>query len=116
MRAFHYAGRPYDFNFDFATDSELVCTELVYKSYEPATGMRGLNLPLEEMLGRKLLPANLIAKQFDEQYGTPAAQFEFIAFLDGNERAGKAGESDLKEFRQSWRRPKWNILVQVPLK
>ena len=24
-RAFHYAGRPYDYNFDFATDSELVC-------------------------------------------------------------------------------------------
>ena len=45
--------------------------------------MQGLHLPLEEMLGRQLLPANLIAKQFDEQYGTPSAQFEFIAFLDG---------------------------------
>jgi hypothetical protein len=113
LRAFHYAGRPYDFNFDFATDSELVCTELVFKAYEPANGFRGLHLPLEEMLGRQLLPANLIARQFDEQCGTAAAQFEFIAFLDGNERAGKAFESDVTQFRQSWQRPKWNILVQA---
>ena len=112
LRAFHYAGRPYDFNFDFATDSELVCTELVYKSYEPAQGMRGLQLPLEEMLGRPLLPANKIARQFDEQYGTADAQFEFITFLDGHERAGKAIEADVTQFRQSWQRPKWHVLVQ----
>ncbi|HEV2692337.1 MAG TPA: YiiX/YebB-like N1pC/P60 family cysteine hydrolase [Verrucomicrobiae bacterium] len=112
LRAFHYAGRPYDFNFDFATDSELVCTELVFKSYEPAIGMHGLHLPLEEMLGRQLLPANLIAKQFDEQYGTPDAQFEFISFLDGHEREGKAVESSVEEFRKSWQRPKWHVLTQ----
>jgi hypothetical protein len=74
--------------------------------------MRGLQLPLEEMLGRQLLPANLIARQFDEQSAAAVAQFAFIAFLDGNERAGKAVESDVAEFRQSWKRPKWNILVQ----
>lgn len=112
LRAFHYAGRPYDFNFDFATDSELVCTELVFKSYEPAQGMRGLHLPLEEMLGRELLPANLIARQFDEQYGTPGAQFEFISFLDGYERKGEAKESDVTAFRKSWQRPKWHVLTQ----
>ena len=112
LRAFHYAGRPYDFNFDFRTDSELVCTELVFKSYEPAHDMHGLHLPLEEMLGRQLLPANLIAKQFDEQYGTPDAQFEFISFLDGHEHEGKAVESTVDEFRKSWQRPKWHVLTQ----
>lgn len=112
LRAFHYAGRPYDFDFDFATDSKLVCTELVYKSYEPAQDMKGLNLPLEKMLGRELLPANLIAKQFDEQCGTTNAQFAFIAFLDGYERGNKAVESTVDEFCQSWQRPKWHVLVQ----
>jgi hypothetical protein len=112
LRAFHYAGRPYDFNFNFATDSELVCTELVYKAYEPSAGRQGLKFPLIEMLGRPLLPANEIARQFDADSTHSVAQFELVAFLDGYEREGKAKESGLKEFRESWRRPKWHVLKQ----
>ena len=112
LRAFHYAGRPYDFNFDFATDAELVCSELVYKSYEPDQTMHGLRLPLVTMLGRLLLPPNEIVRQFDSQYGTSDAQFDFVTFLDGYEREGKAKEATVDEFRQSWRRPKWHVLVQ----
>ncbi len=116
LRAFHYAGRPYDFNFNFATDAELVCTELVFKSYEPAKNFRGLKLPLIEMLGRPLLPANEITKQFDSQFGTDQAQFQFIVFLDGYEREGKAEEAGVEDFRQSWRRPKWHVLTQKAAK
>jgi hypothetical protein len=112
VRAFHYAGRPYDFNFDFATDSELVCTELVYKAYEAAAGFRGLRFPLVEMLGRKVTPANEIARQFDAQCGTPEEQFELVIFLDGQERRTKAVEASLATFRESWRRPKWHVFVQ----
>ncbi len=112
VRAFHYAGRPYDFNFDFSTDSELVCTELVYKAYEPAAGFRGLNFPLVEMLGRKVTPANDIAKQFDSQHGTPEQQFDLVIFLDGQERQRKAVEASLSKFRKSWQRPKWHVLVE----
>ena len=111
-RAFHYAGRPYDFNFDFATDSELVCTELVYKAYESAAGFRGLTFPLVEMLGRKATPANEIARQFDAQCETAEQQFELVIFLDGQERRAKAVEASLATFRQSWKRPKWHVLVQ----
>lgn len=112
VRAFHYAGRPYDFNFDFATDSELVCTELVYKAYEPAAGFRGLTFPLVEMLGRQVTPANEIVKQFDAQCGTTGQQFDLVIFLDGQERQTKAVEASLTEFRESWKRPKWHVLMQ----
>lgn len=112
LRGFHYAGRPYDFNFDFATDAELVCTELVYKAYEPANGFTGLKFPLTEMLGRKLLPANEIARQFDAQAGTPAPQFDLVIFLDGQERKRKATEASLSDFRSSWKRPKWHVVTQ----
>jgi hypothetical protein len=112
VRAFHYAGRPYDFSFDFATDAELVCTELVYKAYEPAAGFQGLTLPLVEMLGRKVTPANEIAKQFDAQCGTPGQQLDLVVFLDGQERKTKAVESTLVEFRATWQRPKWHVLIQ----
>jgi hypothetical protein len=111
-RALHYAGRPYDFDFDFATDARLVCTELVYKSYEPAAGMIGLKFPLVEMLGRKVTPANELVKQFDVQYGTADQQYDLILFLDGQERKGRAVEASLADFRASWQRPKWHVLVQ----
>jgi hypothetical protein len=84
----------------------------VYKSYEPSVDTHGLHLPLTEMLGRQLLPANLIAKQFDEQYGTPDQQFDFLTFLDGHERTDKAVEATLTDFRSSWQRPKWHVLTQ----
>jgi Permuted papain-like amidase enzyme, YaeF/YiiX, C92 family len=112
VRAFHYAGRPYDFEFDFSTDAALVCTELVYKSYEPAAGMTGLKLPLVEMLGRKVMPANEMAKQFDAQYETAEQQYDLVFFLDGNERKKNAAESSVTEFRSTWKRPKWHVFVQ----
>jgi hypothetical protein len=113
VRAFHYAGRPYDFNFDFATDAELVCTELVYKAYEPASAFTGLKLPLVEVLGRKTLPANEIVRHFDATFGTPAQQFDFVLFLDGDERARKAAEGTLAAFRETWKRPKWHVVSQT---
>jgi hypothetical protein len=115
LRAFHYAGRPYDFDFDFATDSSLVCTELVYKAYEPATDFTGLRFETSRVLGRLVLPANEIARQFDAQHGGPGEQFDFVLFLDGNERTDRAAESSLEEFRRSWRRPKWHIVAAQPL-
>jgi hypothetical protein len=111
-RAFRYAGRPYDFNFDFDTDQSLVCTELVCKAYEPNGTSKGLSFPVEMMLGRKVTPANLMAKQFDEQFGKAEQQCDLIYFLDGNEKAKKAVNAGLENFRKSWRRPKWHILMQ----
>lgn len=57
-RAFKYQGRPYDFDFDFFSDATLVCTELVWKSYQPAADMKGLAIDLVDVAGRRTLPAN----------------------------------------------------------
>jgi hypothetical protein len=112
LRAFGYVGRPYDFDFDFSTDAKLVCTELVYKSYEPSAEYHGLRFPTVEMLGRQVTPANEFAKQFDEQFGRPEQQTDMVLFLDGQEWARKAVESKVEEFRQTWRRPKWHVLEE----
>ena len=108
--AFHYSGRAYDFDFDFVTDDTIVCTELVYKSYEPRKGFKGITFPLVDIIGHKVTTANEMVKQFDSQHGKPEQQTELIMFLDGKEKEGKAVESDLKEFRKSWKRPKWHFL------
>ena len=112
LRTFHYSGRPYDFNFDFETDSSLVCSELVYKTYEPAPGIKGIRFPISKIMGRKVSTPNDIVRQFDEQYGSGDAQTDFVLFLDGFEREKRAVESTLEQFRKSWRRPNWHILIQ----
>lgn len=113
LRAFGYAGRPYDYEFDFATDSALVCSELVYKSYEAAPGKSGLSFPLVEVMGRRLSPPNEFVRGFDADLGTPRQQFDLAVFLDGYEGRRAAVRSDLRRFRASWKRPKWHLLSTV---
>lgn len=112
VRGFHYSGRPYDFDFNFDTDSSLVCSEVVYKAYEAAQGMMGIHFPIFEIMGRKVTSPNSMVQQFDEQYGSGDAQSEFVLFLDGFEREKRAVESTLEQFRSSWTRPNWHILIQ----
>lgn len=112
IRAFHYSGRPYDFNFDFRTDAELVCSELVYKAYEKTGDGEGLTMPLREVLGRPLLSPNDIVQLFDEQYGGPEQQLDLVHFLDGREWRGGAIVGDEATLRRSWQRPKWHIWLQ----
>lgn len=112
LRAFVYVGRPYDFNFDFRSDAALVCSELVFKAYEPASGMRGLSFPMTDVLGRIATSPNDMVRQFDEQFGTAEQQTDFVVFLDGHERDNRAVDAPVAEFRASWRRPKWHLATQ----
>lgn len=109
-RAFGYVWRPYDFDFDFYTDTSLVCSELVYKAYEPCDDAKGLALPLEQLVGRMTLSPNTLVRLFDEQYDTERRQLDFAWFLDGRESEGKAIWSDVGALRASHRRPKWDFV------
>jgi Permuted papain-like amidase enzyme, YaeF/YiiX, C92 family len=111
-RAFHLQGRPYDFNFDFFSDSTLVCTELVYKSFAPSQDMKGLRIDLVDVAGRRTLPANELVRLLDTEYESPDRQLDFVAFLDGREQERDAREADVDSFRRSWRRVKWDIAQQ----
>ena len=88
--AFSYLDRPYDFDFDFATDHALVCTELVWRAYRPAQGKDGLDLRLVEVAGRPTLPANVLAEQFVDERGSAGAQLDFVAFIDAVREAAKS--------------------------
>lgn len=111
-RAFGYAGRPYDFDFDFYTDSTLVCSELVFKAYEPREAMPGIKLGLEKVVGRMALGPNSIVRTFDQQLGTKDEQMTFAWFLDGTEKGKSAVFADVDAFRASWKRPKWDVVQQ----
>ncbi len=112
VRAMRYFGRPYDYAFDFGSDQSLVCTELIVKAYLPDSTKKGLKLPLERLMGNLVTPANAFVRQFDQSFGTEDQQMDLIFFLDGNEKVERAAEADVQNFRKSWNRPKWYILLQ----
>jgi len=109
VQAFRYVGRDYDFDFDFLTDSTIVCSELVYKAYMPDKGKRGLGLNLEKILGRKVLPPNNIVRKFAAEYSDPERELDFVYFLEGSESDSKAYIRGIPEFLVSHERPKWDI-------
>jgi hypothetical protein len=74
VKAFSHQGKPYDFEFDFKTEDKLVCTELVYRSYQ-----NPLNFKLQHIMGRDTLPAVEIGRTFARD---PKGQLEFLFFLD----------------------------------
>lgn len=103
-RAFGYAGRPYDFEFDFETTHRLVCTELVFRAFGGNSG--AIRFPLERIMGRMTMPAINLVEKFDREYGTENAQFELIAFIDGDEATGTSRYvTDVGEFRDTRHRP-----------
>ncbi|HEY3054755.1 MAG TPA: YiiX/YebB-like N1pC/P60 family cysteine hydrolase [Thermoanaerobaculia bacterium] len=104
-RAFQYVGLPYDFEFDFATDNRIVCTELVYKSYEGS-----LDLPVMRLAGRSVTPANDYVRWFDERFDR-GRDLDFVAFLDGHMRSRKATEASAADLRASWTRPRWHSIT-----
>ena len=111
IEAFSHLDKPYDYNFDFATDDKLVCTELVWRSYRPGRNKEGLKLNLVEMAGRKTLPANEIVKCYAENRGTEKSQFDFVYFIDASEKKGKTFVADEKALLNSYKRVKWSFAM-----
>ncbi len=112
VASFAYIDRPYDFNFDFATEHALVCTELVWRAYRPAEGKDGLDLPLIELAGRKTLPANGIAELYAHERASAHPQLEFVYFIDAVEKQREAAVSDEATFASSYTRTKWDYRKQ----
>jgi len=108
-RAFQQYGLPYDFDFDFATDHAVVCTELVWRSYRPANGEPGLAFPLQTIAGRTTLPAHAIAAFYADHPGDP---LELVAFVDAREKQGRAFLSTEEAFRGTVARSQFDIFQE----
>jgi|GEM_PF-220646 hypothetical protein len=98
LTAFEHYGKKYDFDFDFATDNELVCSEVYYKAY-PEMGHK-----LRIVSGRLVLSSNDIVEDFDNSYGKKNQKLDFVYFLDAIEKEEKTFSGDLNSFRKSWKR------------
>jgi hypothetical protein len=59
QRAETHVGKPYDFDFDFTRSDRIVCTEVVYRSYE---GVGSIQFQLLPRAGRQTLSAEDLLK------------------------------------------------------
>ena len=110
VAAFEHLAKPYDYDFDFATDHALVCTELVWRSYRPTDGKAGVPLSLVQVAGRMTLPANEIVRQMVAAKDAGAPVLDFVYFIDANERSRTVSVGSEQDFLQSFRRNKWGEL------
>jgi hypothetical protein len=111
VRAFEQYQRPYDFDFDFATDHAVVCTELVWRAWRTEDELPGLDLPLVRLAGRMTLPANELARIYDAQADDPNRELDFVFFVDAHEKDRTVVISDEAAFRASWKRTKWDVVT-----
>lgn len=107
VRAFSYLDRPYDYDFDFATDQSLVCTEVVWRAYRASEDTPGLRLDPITVAGRLTLPPNEIARDFAVEYGDEEARFEFVHYLEAREEEGRAVAGTVEAFLSTPSRSKW---------
>jgi hypothetical protein len=87
-----------------------VCSELIWRSYRPAAGKEGLELPLVEVAGRLTLPPNEIARLYAEEAGRPDRRLDFVYFLDAREREQRVVVATEVDFLASHSRFKWDVL------
>jgi hypothetical protein len=110
-RALSFWGRPYDFNFDFATDDEVVCSELVLKAFEPLEGDgKGLDVPFVEVAGRRAVPPTEFVRLFAKELDQEGARFDFVHFLEGREKEKSAVVADARALAATATRPKWDLV------
>ncbi len=100
IEAFRHTGKPYDFEFDFTTADKVVCTELVYRSYDGI-----LHFDLVNIVGRPTLPALEIVHKFAREQQQENPELEFVLFLDGDRTTGRARRASAEEFCESAKRP-----------
>jgi hypothetical protein len=96
LRARSHAGKLYDFIFDFRTTDRLVCTEVIYRTYQ---GAGDINFQLIEQAGRLCLSAEELLNQ-----GIANDWFDVVAIygVGGNEFVtGEPAKMKLKESFES---------------
>lgn len=97
-RALMHEGKEYNFDFDFFNSDRVVCTELVYRSYD---GLDDLEIPLQERGGRRTLSAeDLLDFAMDTGAFTPVAIFG----VKGCEQVTVFGDSVRDILKESYRR------------
>ncbi|OQB46375.1 MAG: hypothetical protein BWY02_02302 [bacterium ADurb.Bin157] len=106
MRAFSYFAKKYDLCFDFTSEKNVVCTELVAKAYTSDVKSEGLDFQMENVYGLIMaIPSNIIAEKFSKEYKTEKQELDFVSFMRGSRKSKSVEYESLKSFLSSY---KWD--------
>jgi hypothetical protein len=108
-RTFSHAGKAYDFEFDFFTTDKIVCTELVFRSYDGA-----LDFKLVNVMGRMTLPAIEIVKKYTEELGSAKQQLDLVTWIQVDGKTGAVNVPDEAAFIQTLELPGLDYLQGLP--
>lgn len=101
-RAFELVDRPYDFNFDFSSDTLIACTELIHWIYE-----ENELFAVDELFGKPFVTANEIAKHYDANYENDSLKLEMTFLFDGDKVYSGRSKKGQQIFRKSWEDSFW---------
>ena len=83
-RSVGHEGKPYDFDFDFTRSQRLVCTEVVYRTYD---GVGGIRFQLSRRAGRMTLSASDLLRM-----ALDGRQFELVTAYIPDRSEGLLGQ------------------------
>jgi len=102
--AFEFLDTPYDFDFDFKTDTAIACTELIYRMY----GDMNI-IPINRHLGKTFTTCNEIVRHFDETFGTSSQKFDLVMVYIEDKVVFTIDNLAINDFRSSWKRSMWDF-------
>ena len=104
-RALSHRGKEYDFDFDFQTTDRLVCTELIFRTYDGI-----LQLPeMRSIMGQPRLAAVDYVRMWSEEQGAPRPQLDLVTFLDFDEANQRAVEADAETLVETLDRSRFTF-------
>ena len=104
-RALSHRGKEYDFDFDFVTVDRLVCTELIFRTYDPV-----LDIPLRDILGKPRIAASDFVRMWADGRESGVPQLELVRFLDFDEARLVAVEADAETLVGTLQRSRFTFL------
>lgn len=105
-RALSHWGKEYDFDFDFTTTDRLVCTELIFRTYDGILEIP----PMDTIMGKPRIAAGDFVRMWADGRASGTPQLELVRFLNFDEPAGTSVEADAETLVATLDRSRFTLL------
>jgi len=105
-RALSHRGKEYDFDFDFETTDKLVCTELIFRTYDGILEIPEMRL----IIGKPRITASDYVQMWADGRESGVPQLELVRFLDFDEPNGVSVEADAETLLETLQRSRFTFL------